>query len=194
MTATISPGAEPSGYPRELEREVALKDGAQVRIRPIRPDDKDRLVDLYDRLSRHTAYQRFFSVMRRLPPDWAQILATVDYRRRLALVAEPEGRRRVELAGVGRYEPTDQEDTAEVALVVEDGWQSRGLGTVLFQGILDAAGARGLRRFVAYVLADNGRMLHLLARLTDIQHRKLEDGVVEIRFTRRSAQRRGWPA
>jgi RimJ/RimL family protein N-acetyltransferase len=174
------------GYPRDLEREIRLKDGARVRIRPIRADDQIRLMELYDRLSQHTAYQRFFTLMRRLPPDWAKILATVDYRRRLALVAEHEGPQGIELVGVGRYEPTAREDTAEIAFVVQDGWQNRGLGTILFLGIVDAAQARGICRFVAYVLADNTRMLDLIQRFTDIQRRAIEHGVVELLFTPRA--------
>jgi hypothetical protein len=75
----------PDTYPRELEREVALKNGETLRIRPIRPDDESRLATLYDRLSRHTAYQRFFTLRRRLPADWFYYFANVDYRRRLAL-------------------------------------------------------------------------------------------------------------
>jgi hypothetical protein len=55
-------------YPVELEREVALRDGARIRIRPIRGEDESRLVAAYDRLSQYTAYQRFFTVMKRLPP------------------------------------------------------------------------------------------------------------------------------
>ena len=77
-----------SAYPGELECEVTLRDGSRLRLRPIRPEDATRLIDFYDHLSRETAYQRFFAVMKRLPPDWARILASVDYRRRLALVAE----------------------------------------------------------------------------------------------------------
>jgi RimJ/RimL family protein N-acetyltransferase len=191
--AMAPPAPDLTGYPRDLEREITLKDGARVRIRPIRADDQIRLMELYDRLSQHTAYQRFFALMRRLPPDWAKILATVDYRRRLALVAEHEGPHGVELIGVGRYEPTEREDTAEIAFVVQDGWQNRGLGTILFRGVLDAAQARGISRFVAYVLADNTRMLDLIRRFTDIRHRTIEQSVVEIVFTPRG-QRVNEPA
>lgn len=63
-----------TAYPRELEAAVVLPDGTAVRIRPIRPDDADGLRHLYDRLSRDTAYQRFFKVFMRLPPEWAQEL------------------------------------------------------------------------------------------------------------------------
>jgi hypothetical protein len=74
----------PMDYPAGIERQVVLKNGETVRIRPIRPDDEPRLVALYDRLSRHTAYQRFFTVRQSLPQDWVHYFANVDYRRRFA--------------------------------------------------------------------------------------------------------------
>ena len=180
------PMAEPAAYPRELERDVLLKDGTRVHLRPIRPDDAPRLQTLYDRLSRHTAYQRFFTVMKRLPPDWARILASVDYRTRLALIVEFETVSGSDLIAVGRYEPTDEPDTAEVAFVVQDGWQGKGLGTLLFQEVLRAATARGIALFRAYVLTDNRRMLDLIVRFGDIKQRKTEQGVTELLFEPRA--------
>jgi RimJ/RimL family protein N-acetyltransferase len=177
---------EESDYPRELERDVTLKDGTALHIRPIRPEDAPRLIEFYDRLSRHSAYQRFFSIMKRLPPDWARMLATVDYRRRLALVAERGPAPAPELVGVGRYEPTEDPNTVEVAFVVQDGLQGQGLGAILLEHLLDAAEARGIHRFRAYVLADNRRMLDLLTRLTDIRERQLDAGVVTLLFERRT--------
>ena len=173
-------------YPQELVHCVTTQDGGRVFIRPIRPEDAGRPIDLYDRLSRHTAYQRFFTIMKRLPPDWARMLANVDYVKRLALVAEAETPRGLELVGVARYEPTDRPDIVEVAFVVQDGWQGKGLGTVLLHDLLHAAEARGIRRFCAYVLADNSRMLDLIARFTTIVDRKIEMGVAEVTFTPRT--------
>jgi acetyltransferase len=80
----------PVRYPEELEREVVLPDGARLRVRPIRQEDESRLMEFHERLSRRTAYQRFFTVMRRLPPNLAHFPANVDFRRRLALVVEHE--------------------------------------------------------------------------------------------------------
>jgi RimJ/RimL family protein N-acetyltransferase len=177
--------AEPDAYPEELEHGVVLRDGGRVHVRPIRPDDASRLVALYDRLSAHTAYQRFFTVMRRLPPDWARVFANVDYRRRLALVAERRLGGEPELIGVGRYESSETDDVPEVAFVVQDGWQQQGLGTILLQDLLRAGVARGFRRFRAYVLADNLRMLALLARFTDILESRMEDGAKVILFAPR---------
>ena len=176
--------SDPPGYPRELERDLMLRDGARVRIRPIRPEDAPRLVAAYQRLSAHSAYQRFFSVRRRLPPDWAQFLATVDYRQRLALIVERPENGEMELLGVARYEPS-HDDAPEVAFVILDAWQNRGLGTVLFQALLEAGQARGIHRFRAWVLADNLRMLDLIYRYGDVKERRRDGAVFELIFTPR---------
>ena len=97
------PRGADAAYPRELVRMVALEDGTAVRLRPIRPDDESGLEDLYERLSRQTAYQRFFTVLRQLPSDWYRSFANVDYVRRLALVAERDTVAGTRLIGVGRY-------------------------------------------------------------------------------------------
>lgn len=182
-TATVTP---PTEYPKELERDATLKDGTVVHLRPIRPDDAPGLVALFDRLSRHTAYQRFFSVLKRLPPAYAKVFANVDYRQRLAIVAEMVAPAGPELIGVGRYEPADAPEIVptivEVAFVVQDAWQGQGLGSILLDEVLRAAVARGAQQFRAFVLADNYRMLGLLARRTEITGRKLEEGVVSVEF------------
>ena len=88
MTASITTTGQRTtpGLPSRVA--IALRDGARLCLRPIRSEDQDRLIAFYDRLSRHTAYQRFFTVMKRLPPDWAHLLANVDYQSRLALIGE----------------------------------------------------------------------------------------------------------
>ena len=167
-----------------FDRTLALPSGERLRLRPIRPDDEPRLVALYNHLSRDTRYQRFFSVMRRLPPDWARFLANVDYARRFALVAEAPGDPDT-LIAVARYEPAGEPDTVEVAFVVQDAWQGRGLGTILFRELLSAAEGNGLRRFRAWVLADNRRMLRLIMELGEVQQRAFAQGVVELTFVAR---------
>jgi acetyltransferase len=106
----------------------------------------------------------------------------VDHDRRAAIVAAgPDG----ELVGVARYGCSPGGDEAEIALVVEDAWQHRGLGTILLSALLDHAESRGITRFLAYVLADNRRMLGLIGRLGLMTERSLDQGVVTLRFTRR---------
>ena len=165
---------------------MTLRDGTRVRMRPIRVDDAPRLVALYDRLSFDTRYHRFFSAMRRLPPDWARFLADVDYVERLALVVESPADADM-LIAVARYEPAGEPGTAEVAFVVQDDWQDRGLGTVLFREILNAAAVNGIRRFRAWVLADNRRMLDLITRHGEVTRRSLDQSVIELTFTARTS-------
>lgn len=172
----------PEGYPIELERQITLRDGSIVHIRPIIPDDASRLQEFHSRLSRDTAYHRFFTIVKQLPPDWARVLATVDYRRRLALVVEAHASGGPELVAVGRYDAIDEIDTVEVAFVVQDAWQNRGLGTILFGETLRAATARSYRRFRAYVLADNRRMLDLITRFTRLESRTTDHSVTELVF------------
>jgi RimJ/RimL family protein N-acetyltransferase len=164
------------------ERTVRLHDGTEVRLRPIRADDATALTVLYDRLSPESAYQRFFTVMRRLPPDWARILADVDLDRRAAIVAVDAHEA---LVGVTRYSRDAGADEAEIALVVQDACQGRGLGTALLSALLAHAERRGITAFRAYVLADNHRMLRLIDELGVVSERSLDQGIVSLRFTRR---------
>ena len=163
-------------------RTVHLRGGTEALLRPIQPGDAPALSRLYDRLSPESAYQRFFAVMRRLPPDWACILADVDHDRRAAIVAvDPGG----ELVGVARYGALADPGEAEIALVVQDAWQGQGLGTILLSALLDHAESRGITRFLAYVLADNHRMMRLIGRVGRVTERSISGGMASLRFTRR---------
>lgn len=181
-----SAAVEPAGYPRELVRTVLVDWGATLRIRPIRPDDEAGLRALFERLSPTTVFQRFFRAWKHLPDDWFEHFARVDYERRLALVAEAEGPDGPRLLGVARYEPTDTDGVAEVALVIEDSWHGQGLGRRLLEALVDAAQARGIHRFCADVLTENRRMLALLAHTVRIESSSTAHGVTELTFVARS--------
>jgi acetyltransferase len=156
---------------------VALRDGSVVVLRPIRGEDETGLMDLHLRLSPESSYQRFFAAVRQLPPDWAHTLAHVDYDRRMAVVAVDGDDR---LIGVARYDHDPRTDEAEVAVVVEDRWQHRGLGGLLLRALFDHAHRHGIDRFRAYVLSSNQRMLDVFARLCEVRDRQREDGVTSL--------------
>jgi RimJ/RimL family protein N-acetyltransferase len=172
---------------REFDRDLILNDGACVRLRPIGPEDEAGLIAFHERLSQQSAYQRFFTIMPRLSSNWAHHLANVDYQQRLALVAVDP--RTADLIGVARYEATSDPATAEVAFVVQDSWQNRGLGTRLFSELIRAAALNGFGRFRAWVLADNRRMLDLIVRFGAIVGRTLDQGVVDVVFEARPRAR-----
>lgn len=167
----------------ESSSAIALKDGTPVVIRPIRPDDVEALVESFRHLSPQTIYQRFFTNLHELPLEMARSIASPDHVGRLALIAESGN----EVIGVGRYERTDVPGLAELGLVILDDWQNRGLGRILLRETLRAAERNGIRQFRAEVLAENRRMLHLLATEGDITGRKTEAGVTTLFFTTRSS-------
>ncbi len=171
-------------YLADPEQGVTLRNGASVRVRAIRPDDEPRLMALCRRLSPRTVYQRFFSV-RRLLPEEAHAFANVDYRQRMAVVAEVGDGPEPELVGVARYGPSD-EGTADIGLVVADAWQGLGLGSLLLEEILRAGEQRGIHQFSADVLTDNRRALRLLARHAAIARRTVASGVTSVVFGRRA--------
>ena len=175
------------GYPTELIRPVILRNGARLRIRPIRPDDEPRLKQLFERLSARTIYQRFLAPYHRLPAEWYHQFANVDYRARLALVADEKDARGTHIRAVARYESMETPGVAEIAITVEDAWQGRGLGGVLLDDLLRAAGARGIKSFTADLLTENRRMLRLLWRLGEIRRREASNGVLTVDFERRHA-------
>lgn len=161
-----------------LESDFTLKDGSSVHIRPIRPVDDTSLVKIFNHSSPQTVYQRFFSALPALTPSMAHHLANVDNSHRVALIAETDA----EPVGVARYELTNDPDIVEIGLVIVDDWQNRGLGRILLREILRAAERNGIHRFRADVLAENRRMLRLLATEGQIQDRKTEAGVTTVSF------------
>lgn len=134
----------------------------QVATRPVRPDDDERLVRMWPRLSADTVYRRFHSPLRRLPMATVRHLVEVDHELREAVVAEIGG----EVVGVARYDRSPADPAAaEFAVVVEDAWQGLGLGRQLLAELTGLAVRRGVQRLTATVQMDNDRMLRLIHRL-----------------------------
>ncbi len=143
---------------------VTLRSGHQVLLRPLRRDDKPGLAAMYEQLSDESRYQRFFTVKPRLASASLDYLTGVDHYDHEALVAEVPASEH--LVGVARY-VRDREwpEAAEIAVTVVDGWQGRGLGTVLLQRLAQRAAESGIRYFTAEILRTNKAMLGLVRRL-----------------------------
>jgi RimJ/RimL family protein N-acetyltransferase len=127
-------------------------------VRPIRPDDAERLVRFHSRLSLETTRLRFFSPHPHLTAREVARFTTVDRHDRDALVALSGD----DIIGVARFDRLAGDDRAEVAFVVADEWQGQGVGAELFRGIADLARRQGIRHLVAMVLPENRAMLDLL--------------------------------
>jgi len=163
--------------------EVKLRDGTPVFIRTICPDDAERLQAFFARLSPETTYYRFLGRRKELPYEEAHRLVEVDYRTRMALVGTCEQRGDEEIVGVARYAviPGTWPAEAEAAIVIEDQYQGRGLGTILLERLVAYARAHGIRTFLATVRHDNARMMRFIRRSGLPTESTVVAGVWEIR-------------
>jgi acetyltransferase len=153
-------------YPSELEKTLTLSDGAELLLRPIRPEDEPQLVAAFAALSPESVRLRFFSGMRALGHDLAARLAQIDYDREMALVLTTPGPAgRMPIHGVVRIAADPDNERAEYAIVVRDDMAGRGLGTLLLQQILEYARRRGIGEVFGDVLRRNTRMLEICRRL-----------------------------
>lgn len=141
--------------PEELSTEFTVASGATFRLRPIRPDDAEKLVAFHACLSFDSIYRRYFSLHPTLSADEVRHFTQVDYVDRLALVIEDGD----QLVAVGRYDRYPNATTAEVAFVVRDDHQHLGLGRRLFDALAEAAWERGITTLCAETLFTNHDMM-----------------------------------
>jgi L-amino acid N-acyltransferase YncA len=157
---------------------VELRDGSRVRIREGCRTDGELLARGFERLSPESRYRRFLTPMHELDARTLRYLTDLDHRDREAMVALDESGEGV---GVARYvRDSARPETAEVAVAVVDGWQGRGLGTVLLQAISVRARAEGIRTFTALMLASNHEMMDLFEHLGRVRIVDRAGGAVEI--------------
>jgi acetyltransferase len=151
-------------YPSDLSSRWELPGGGAVRVRPIRPEDAEMEASFVRNLSDHARHFRFGTALKELTREMLVRFTQIDYDRELALlVLTDQGDRETEVA-VARYARTDP-DSADVAIVVADAWQGKGLGRRLLVRLLDIARSRGIRRFEGEMLSENLPIRNLLASM-----------------------------
>jgi GNAT superfamily N-acetyltransferase len=151
MVQTKGPSPIPfSKFELEVWERIALSDSPKVLIRPVSPGDEDGLREMLSRLSRETIHKRFHLPMPRVP-EWAlAYLTDVDHYDKESLVALVGD----EIVGQAMYVRQEARE-AEMAIVVEDRWQSRGIGKLLLSRLAEEAGRRQIESFTGTVLGEN---------------------------------------
>ncbi|MCG5219574.1 bifunctional GNAT family N-acetyltransferase/acetate--CoA ligase family protein [Streptosporangium sp. KLBMP 9127] len=162
-------------YPSHWEADVVLADGGTAHVRPIRPADAGVLRSFYSRLSEESIYFRFFGPRPRLTDREISWFTNVDYTDRVALIATIG----TEMVAVIRYDRIEPGE-AEVAFLVEDAHQGRGVASVLLEHLAATARERGIARFVADVLPANRRMMGVLRQAGYTADSRFADGVVRM--------------
>ncbi|WP_306937260.1 bifunctional acetate--CoA ligase family protein/GNAT family N-acetyltransferase [Streptomyces phaeochromogenes] len=173
-------------YPAHWEADVVLRDGGTARIRPITADDADRLVSFYEQVSDESKYYRFFAPYPRLSAKDVHRFTHHDFVDRVGLAATVGGEfiatvryDRINADGLPASAPADE---AEVAFLVQDAHQGRGVASALLEHIAAVARERGIRRFAAEVLPANNKMIKVFTDAGYQQKRHFEDGVVRLEF------------
>jgi acetyltransferase len=157
-------------YPARYEKQIALNDGGPVTVRPIRPEDEPLLVNFHHTLSERTVYMRYFHWMKleqRIAHERLTRMCFIDYDRQMAFVAECQdactGERQI--VAVGRLVKSHVAEEAELAVIVTDSFQRRGIGTEMVRLLVDFARDEELERITATVLFENRPMQKLFERL-----------------------------
>ncbi|MFF8500814.1 GNAT family N-acetyltransferase [Streptomyces anulatus] len=171
-------------YPDHWEADVVLRDGGTARIRPITTDDAERLVSFYEQVSDESKYYRFFAPYPRLSDRDVHRFTHHDYVDRVGLAVTIGG----EFIGTVRYDRINDQgrpasapaDEAEVAFLVQDAHQGRGVASALLEHIAAVARERGIRRFAAEVLPANNKMIKVFRDGGYTQRRSFEDGSVHL--------------
>ncbi|MGZ2356458.1 GNAT family N-acetyltransferase [Streptomyces sp. 372A] len=171
-------------YPDHWEADVVLRDGGTARIRPITTDDAERLVSFYEQVSDESKYYRFFAPYPRLSAKDVHRFTHHDYVDRVGLAVTVGG----EFIATVRYDRIDATgrpasapaDEAEVAFLVQDAHQGRGVASALLEHIAAVARERGIRRFAAEVLPANTKMIKVFRDAGYTQQRSFEDGSVHL--------------
>lgn len=159
---------------------VTLRDGSELAIRPVRPDDKDAIAAGFERLSPESRYRRFFAPLQRLTARDLEYLTEVDHHDHEAVIGFDAATG--DPVGVARYIRSDVPAEAEVAVTVVDAWQGRGAATALLDRLVVRARDEGITHFLAIVLTENEDAIELFDQLapSGSEHRRSASGHLEL--------------
>ena len=173
--AESSPSTTSSASSEALD--VILRDGTTLRLRPPRAEDEKALLEFFGGLSEQSLYYRFHGFPS-LDEKLVDHFVDPDWHEQGHLIGEMEGR----VIALASYVRLRDPLTAEVAFVVADAFQRRGIGTRLLERLSVRAAAVGIERFVAEVLPENSQMLRVFEAVGFESTRRLESGTIEVGF------------
>ena len=146
-------------YPEELERYETLRDGTQIFFRPVKPTDEPALAEMLYSLSAESVRTRYFTRSMTFPHRAVQKLTNIDFRNDMAVVGVVPTPGGEDIVAIAQYFQDPKTAAAEVAFLVQDEWQTKGMGTFLLEYVAQIARQRGVKRFYATILPNNKPML-----------------------------------
>ena len=176
-------------YPEDLETARRTEAALDILLRPVKLSDEHLIKDFFYSLSDESMYHRFISTRRDMPHERLQKFVAIDYTKEMVILAtvEDEGRERV--VGLAQYLIDTETNMAEVAFVVKDDYQNKGIGKEMISYLAYIARKKGLHGFTAEVLMENRGMLHLFERAGFVIEKRLEAGVYKLKMSFRETAR-----
>jgi len=169
-------------YPEEVETRAVLAEGTEVFIRPLKPSDEEAFKDLFYSLSDDSRYKRFVSHMRAMPHRSRQQYVALNYAEQLGIAAVVQSAEGERFLGVAQYVKSPNLPRAEVAVLVQDDWQSKGLGSFMVKHLVRHARTAGLKGFDAEVLVENRAMMAVFESLPYPMSITLDEGTYHLSF------------
>jgi acetyltransferase len=154
-----------SPYPAQYESFQTTSGGLKIFIRPLKPEDAPLFEELFQVLSPNSVRTRFFTPLKKLPPDMLTRFTQIDYDREIALAAFDQAENRERIMGVSRVISEPDGEVAEFAVLVGDPWHGKGVGAKLLEMVLRIGKERGIKTVFGTVLAENTGMLALGRKL-----------------------------
>jgi acetyltransferase len=167
-----------SPYPKKYEILWLLKNGQEVLLRPIKPEDEPLWLEMFQSLSEESIRYRFFQLLKDTPHEVRVRYCNIDYDREIAIVAETVENGNRKILGVTRLSIESNEKSGEIAFLVSDYWQGLGLGTKMVDYVLDIAKEKGIESVHSIILQDNYRALSLSKKM-GFKIEYLNDGTVK---------------
>ncbi|RPI74720.1 MAG: GNAT family N-acetyltransferase, partial [Desulfobacteraceae bacterium] len=161
---TVYPHLAITPYPTRYIKPWRLKDGTEVLLRPVRPEDEPMLSELFNSLSKQTMIERFFSPIKNMTHEMLTRFCNIDYDREIAIVACRREGDKTRIIGISDL-IIEQNARAQFAVLIQDAYQAKGLGQKLIDVLIGIGQEKGLEAINGVVLADNAKMLKLVKRL-----------------------------
>ena len=167
-----------SPYPKKYETLWTLRNGQEVLLRPIKPEDEPLWLEMFQSFSEESIRYRFFQLLKDTPHEVRVRYCNIDYDREIAIVAELSEKGQRKILGVGRLSIEPDGKSGEIAFIIGDKWQGLGLGTKMVDYVLEIAKEMGVATVYAIMLSDNHRALNLTKKM-GFKLEYLKDGTVK---------------
>jgi len=179
---SITHNTKPVGYPVNIETQRMTTKGFKIFLRPVKITDEQIIKDFFDSCSDYSLYRRFLSQRRKFPHSFLQRFIEIDYNKQMVILAVKKHWLKDIVIGMGQYSINKGTNTADIAFLVGEEYQNKGICTELFYYLMDIAKKNGIHGFTAIVLAENKPMLNVFNKIVPDNKIECHQGVYDMKM------------